>query len=152
MHNYNEYVLSPYDPTKLAIHSILHPEDDIISNCGPNVKKTVPLDDVVHLIDKENMVIYVEFDCAITLFPETPKKIRQMNQERNYNSRSCEKPQCIPSNDQLTCSVDEQRSSNSFLKPYNLWDMVPASLMPLNHTNDTHPMFNQYPQPTTQQP
>ena len=30
--------------------------------------------------------------------------------------------------------------------------MVPAALMPLNHTNDTYSMFNQYPQPTTQQP
>ena len=152
MHNHNEYVLSPYDPTKLVIHFILRPEDDILSNCGPNVKKTVSFDDVVHFIDKENMVIYVDFVCAITFFPETPTKIRQTNRERNYISRSCEKPQCIPSNDQFTCSVDEQRSSNTFLKPYNLWDMVPAALMPLNHTNDTYPMCNQYPQPTTQQP
>ena len=30
--------------------------------------------------------------------------------------------------------------------------MVPASLVSLNHTNDTYSMFNQYPQPTTQQP
>ena len=30
--------------------------------------------------------------------------------------------------------------------------MVPAALMSLNHTNDTYSMFNQYPQPTTQQP
>ena len=39
MYNYNKSVLSPYDPTKLAIHYILRPEDDIISNCGPNVKR-----------------------------------------------------------------------------------------------------------------
>ena len=30
--------------------------------------------------------------------------------------------------------------------------MVPAAPVPLNHTNDTYSMFNQYPQPTTQQP
>ena len=30
--------------------------------------------------------------------------------------------------------------------------MVPASLMSLDHTNDTYSMFNQYPQPTNQQP
>ena len=30
--------------------------------------------------------------------------------------------------------------------------MVPAALMPLNHNNDTYSTFNQYPQPTTQQP
>ena len=29
--------------------------------------------------------------------------------------------------------------------------MVPAAPMSLNHTNDTYSMFNQYPQPTTQQ-
>ena len=152
MYNYKKSVLSPYDPTKLAIHSILRPEDDLITNCGPNLKKTVSFDDVVHFIDEENMVTYVDFDCCITFFPETPTKIRQINRERNYISRSCEKPQCFPSNDQHTCFVDEQHSSNIFLNPYNLWVMVPAALMSLSHTNDTYSTFNQYPQPKTQQP
>ena len=128
MYNYNKSVLSPYDPTKLAIHSILRPEDDLISNCGPNVTETVSFDDVVHFIDEEKIVTYVDFDCGITFFLETPTKIRQINQERNYFSRSCEKPQCIPSNDQHICSVDEQHSSNIFLNPYNLWNMVPLAL------------------------
>ena len=149
MYNYNKSVLSPYDPTKLAIHSILRPEDDLISNCGPNLKKTVSFDDVVHFIDEENMVTYVDFDCGITFFPETPTKIRQIKLERNYVSRSCEKPQCIPSNYQHTCFVDEQQSSNIFLNPYNLWDMDAAAPMSLSHTNDTYYMLNQYPQPTT---
>ena len=152
MYNYNKSVLSPYDPTKLAIHSILRPEDDLISNCGPNVEKTVSFDDVVHFFDDSNMVSYVDFDCGITFFPETPTKIRQINREGNYISTSCEKPQYIPSNDQHTISVDEQHSSNIFLKPYNLWDMGPAALMSLNHTNVTYSMFNQCPQLTTQQP
>ena len=151
MYNYNKSVLSPYDPTKLAIHSILRPEDDLISNCGPNLKKTVSFDEVIQFIDEENMVTYVDFDFGITFFPETHTKIRQINRERNYISSSCKKPQCIPSNDQHTC-FDDQHSSNIFLKPYNLWDMVPATLMSLRHTNDTYSMFNQYPQPTTQQP
>ena len=98
------------------------------------------------------MVTYVDFDCGITFLPGTPTKIRQINRERNYISRSCEKPQCLPSNDQHACSVDEQHSSIIFLNPYSLWDMVPAVLMPLNLTNDTYPTFNQYTQPTTQQP
>ena len=51
MYNYNKSVLSPYDPTNLTIHSILRPEDDLVSNCGPNVKKIVSFDDVVHIID-----------------------------------------------------------------------------------------------------
>ena len=95
---------------------------------------------------------YVDFDCGITFFTETPTKVRQIKRERNYISRSCEKPQCIPSNDQHTCFVDEQHSSNIFLNPYNLWDMVPAALMSLSQTNDTYSMLHQYPQPTTQQP
>ena len=66
MYNYNKFVLSPYDPTKIAIHSFLCPEDDLTSNCGPNVKKTVSFDDVVHFIDEENIGIYVTFDCGIT--------------------------------------------------------------------------------------
>ena len=84
MYNYNKSGLSPYDPTKLAIHSILRLEDDLISNFGPNFKKTVSFDDVVHFIDEENVVTYVDFDCGITFFPETPTKIRQINRERNY--------------------------------------------------------------------
>ena len=103
MYNDNKSGLPPYDPTKLAINFILRPEDDLISNCGSNVKQTVSFDDVVHFIDKENIVTYVEFDCGITFLPETPTKISQINRERNYISRSCGKPQCIPSNDQHVC-------------------------------------------------
>ena len=117
MYNYNKTVLSPHDPTKLVIHSILRPEDDLISNCGPNVRNTLSFDDVVHFIEEENMVTYVDFDCSITFIPETPTKVRQIKRERNYNSRSCEKPQCIHRNDQHTCSVHEQHSSNIFLNP-----------------------------------
>ena len=91
MYNYNKSVLSPYDPTKLAIYSILRLEDDVISNCGPNVRRTVSFDDVVHFNDEENIVTYVDFDCGITFFPENPTKIRHINRERNYISRSCEK-------------------------------------------------------------
>ena len=151
MHNHNKSVISPYDPAKFAILSILRPEDDLISNCGPNVRKTVSFDDVVHFIAEENIVTYVDFDCGITFFPETPKKFRQINRERNYISRSCEKPQCIPSNGQHICSVDEQHSSNIFLNPYNLWNMASAAFVSLNHTNDTYCMSNQNPQPTTHQ-
>ncbi len=78
MYNYNKSVLYPYDPTKLAIHSFLRPEDDLISNCDPNLKKTVSFHDVVHFIDEENMVTYVDFDCGITFFSETPTKIREI--------------------------------------------------------------------------
>ena len=55
MCSYNKTQVSLYDSTKLAIHSILRPEDDLISNCGPNLKKTVSFDEIVQFIDEENM-------------------------------------------------------------------------------------------------
>ena len=79
MYNYNKSVPSPYDPTKLTIHCILRPEDDLISNCGPNVKKTVSFDDVVHFVDEDNMVTDVDFDCGFTFCPDTPTKVRQID-------------------------------------------------------------------------
>ena len=80
MYNYNKSVLSPHDPTKLAIQSILRPEDDLLSNCGPNLKKTVSFDDVVHFIDEENMVTYVDFDCGITFFLKLLQKSDRSNE------------------------------------------------------------------------
>ena len=94
----------------------------------------------MHFIGEENIVTYVDFDCGITLYPETPTQLGQTNRERNYISRSCEKPHLG--------SFDEQNTSNIFLSPYILWDMVTAALMSLNHTS----MSNQYPQPTTHHP
>ena len=115
-------------------------------------KKIVSFDDIVHFIDEEDIVTYEDFDCGITFYLETPPKIREINRGRNYISRSCEKSKYIPSNDRHNCFTDAQHNSNIFLNPYNLWDMVPAALMSLNHTNDRYSMSNQYPQPTTHQP
>ena len=90
MYNYNKSVLSPYDPTKLAIHSILHPEDDLISKCGPNLKKTVSFDDVVHFIDEENMVTYVDFDCGIKFNLErTHIRCSLQCERRTVKERDC---------------------------------------------------------------
>ena len=152
MCSYNKTQVSPDDLRKLAIHSTLRSEGDLISNCGRNFKKTVSFDDIVHFIDEEDIVTYEDFACGITFYQETPKEIREINRERIYISRSCEKTKCVPINDWHNCFIDEQHNSNIFLNPYNLWDMVPAALMSLNHTNDRYSMSNQYPQPTTHQP
>ena len=122
---------------------------DLISNCGQIFNKTVSFDDLVHFIDEEDIVTYEDFDGGITFYTETPTKIRQINRERSYISRSCEKSKCIPSNDRHNSFIDEQHKSNIFLNPYNSWDMAPAALMSLNHTNGRYSMSNQYPQPTT---
>ena len=68
---------SLYDTTKLAIHSILRPEEDLLSNCGHNLKKTIYFDGIVNFIDEENIVTYVDFRCGITLYPETPTKTQK---------------------------------------------------------------------------
>ena len=120
--------------------------------CGHTFKKTVSFHDIVHFIDVESIVIYVDFDVAITFYPETPAKIRHIKGERNYISWSFEKRKCIPSDDQHNCSIDEQRTSNIFLNPYSLWDMVPTAPMSLNPTNGRDSMSNQCPQPTTHKP
>ena len=39
MSSYIKTHVSPYDPTKLTIHSILRPEDDLLSNCRESLKK-----------------------------------------------------------------------------------------------------------------
>ena len=96
MCSYNKTKVSPYDPTKLAIHSILRPDDDHISNYGQNFKRTVSFADIVHFIDEEDIVTFEDFDCGITFYPETPTKIREMNREQNYISRSCENPSIFP--------------------------------------------------------
>ena len=87
MCSYNRTQVSPYDPTKLAIQSILRPEDDLIADCGRNFKKTVSFDDIVHVSDEENSVTYVDFDCGITLYPENPSKFtHQPRTELHFRS------------------------------------------------------------------
>ena len=115
------------------------------------ISKNFSFDDIVHFIDQENIVTYEDLICGITFYSGSPTKIRQINRERNYISRSCEKPKCIPSNDQQNCFIDEQHNSDIFLNPCNLRDMLPAALMSLNHTNDRYSKSNHCRQPTTHQ-
>ena len=102
MYNYNKSVLSTYDPPMLAIHSYLRAEVDLISNCGPNVKRTVSLDGVVHLIHEEIMVTFVDFECGITFLSETPTKIRQINREWKTFPDPVRNPNAIPGTINIT--------------------------------------------------
>ena len=81
MYNYNETQISPYHPTKLEIHSILRPEDDLKKNCGQDFTRTVSFDDIVHFIDEESIVTYVDFDCGFTFYPATSTKKRDRSTE-----------------------------------------------------------------------
>ena len=73
MYSYNKTLDSPYDPRKVAIHSILPPEVKIISTPGQNFKNTVSFDCMVHFIE-ENIVTNVDSNCGTTFYPEAPKK------------------------------------------------------------------------------
>ena len=152
MCNFKKTQVSLFDSRKLAIHFILRPEDDLVSNCGHNFKKIVSFNAIVHSIHVETIVTYVDLGCGIAFYTETPTKIRQINRERNSISRSCENPKCIPSIDQHHCSFDDQHSCHIFLNPYSSWEVVPEALVSLNHTNDRYSTFNQYHQPTIHQP
>ena len=66
MYKYNKTQHSPYDPTKLATHSILRSENDLISNLGHISKKTISFDDIVQFLDEKKIVTYVDSDCVIT--------------------------------------------------------------------------------------
>ena len=74
MCSYKKTQVSPYDPTQLAIHSILRPEDDLISNCCRNFRKTVSFDDIAQFNDEENIVTYEDLDCGITFYLELLQK------------------------------------------------------------------------------
>ena len=53
MYNYNKGPqVSPFDPKKLVIHSILRLEEYVIANCGQNFKNTVSFDDIVRTLMK----------------------------------------------------------------------------------------------------
>ena len=109
MYKNNKSVLSPYDPTKLAIYSILRPEDDLSSNCGSNVKKTVSFDDLVHFIDEENMVTCIDFDCGITFLLKLLQK----------SDRSTENGIIFP---------DPEKNPNAFPATINLTFLLISSI------------------------
>ena len=100
MYNYNKTKVSPYDPAKLLIQSLFGSEDDVVSTCGQKFEEIVSFDDIVHFIDDENIVTYVDFDRGISFYPETPTNIRRIKRELIYISISCEKTKCIPHSQQ----------------------------------------------------
>ena len=61
-------------------------------------------------------------------------------------------PSAFPVAININVFIEEKHNSDIFLNPDNLWDIVPAAPMSLNHTNDGYSMSNMYPQPTTHPP
>ena len=79
MCNYNNIQVSLYDPAKNVIHSNLRPEGDPIPNCRHNCESIVSFDDIVHFNDEKIILTYVDFDCGVTFYLETPRKTKHIN-------------------------------------------------------------------------
>ena len=80
---------------------------------------------------------------VLLLYTETDRS----NVMNHISASSLKK--CTSSNYQHNYSFDEHHTSNVFLNPYNLRDMIPPAPMSLNHFSDRESMSNQYPQPFT---
>ena len=57
---------------------------------------TVSFDGVVHFIDEEKMVTYVDFDCGITFFPENPTKLDRSTENRITFPDPVKNPKAFP--------------------------------------------------------
>ena len=90
MRNYITLQESVYDPTKLAIRSILPQEVDLVTNCGDN--------------------------CYL----KASTKVKRINAEQKDDSISCENCKFIPCNYEHSCSVVEEHTAGIFLDPSNL--------------------------------
>ena len=69
--------------------------------------------------------------------------------EKRFFSKSFEKFNCFPSNDQHNFSIVEQHTSNISMNPSNLWEKDPAAFSLVNLTTDGDSLSNQYPKTTT---
>ena len=117
MYNYNKTQGSPYEPTMLENHSILRPENDLISGCGHIFNKMVPCDDNVPLIDEKNIVTHVYFEGDISFYTESPIKNQKSNRQSKKIYICCRKLKCIPSNGQHNSFFDQEKTRNIFLHP-----------------------------------
>ena len=135
MYSYNKNQDSPYDPTKLVIHSFFCAR--MLNFCRtvvmfPNTRFL--LKELCTLLTRK-LSSFMQILIVVSLI--TLKNLQNSDRStdnRKDVSRSCENPQCITSNDQHNCSFDEKHTFNIYLNAYYLSDMDPAALISLNHT------------------
>ena len=133
MYSYKGTQESTSHPTKLAFHSLMRPEFDLLSNYGHNFKKTDSFVDIVHFTDRANIVTYVAIWNFFAVSLSTLKILQseQDNREKRKIFSLCKKPKCIPNNDHHNCSIHKEHTSSIFKNPYNLWDKNSAVLKTL---------------------
>ena len=101
---------------------------------------------MVLFIDGESILTYVDFDCGITFYPETSRKVKDINRERKAIHDTVKIPSASQVTINLTVFFDGEHTSNVFQDPCILWDMDPAAALSLNHTLDSDLMNFQHPQ------
>ena len=69
-----------------------------------------------------------------------------MSRKQRNLSRSCEKPDCIPNNDQNKRSITKEHTSNIFFSLYKFWDMDIEAPITLNYTAERDFTSHQYAQ------
>ena len=125
-------------------------EVDLIWNCGQNYNEVFSFDDMVHLIDKENVVICLYLDCCNDFTLKLLKKPKKNNREEKNNSRFGEKPQFTPNNEHhILRNIPLLSSWTRTI--YNFLDLDPAIIMTPIHTTDRDSISNQYQETTTHQ-
>ena len=82
MVSYNSTPDSLFEPTKLAIWTILLPEVDLVSKCGDNLEMTLFSDEMMHFTDEDTFVRYVVFIFSKNLHPKAAMQEEHFNQER----------------------------------------------------------------------
>ena len=114
MDNYNKTQVYPYDPRKLAIRSFLRPEDDLISNCGQILEKTVSFDNILHFIDDQNNVFHKDLDGGITFSSETPKRSDRSTENGITFPDPVKKPSAFPATINITVLLMNSTPPTSF--------------------------------------
>ena len=113
--NSNQYFF--YYREKLAIHSVVRSEVDLTSNCGDKLKKSVCFENIVHIIDEKNILIYLDFVCGVTFYSETPTKTNNPT----ANRKLFQDPVKIPSASQVTVRLIAP--SMSSIPATSLWTL-----------------------------
>ena len=68
-------------------------------------KKTVSFDDIVHFIDEENMVTYVDFDCGITFSLKILQKLDRSTENRITFPDPVKSPNAFPATINISVSL-----------------------------------------------
>ena len=111
--------ISVFDPLSFPIRSCIRPIDELISNCGPSLRKHVSFDEKVVFID----------NCLTTCAPQSMQSTPRTRRIRS-NKKS---PLLNPIESGLV-----------FLDPYSIWDITCDTPIVLNNTKGLDRMTIKY--------